>query len=183
MAPNKVRPPTTHLLTSHWQQLHSAPKRHFLSSHQRKDLKRGCACDSSELHCSIDWIQWNLLLTAAILWIVTIFACVRQLSAFSESTTRQWPHFTLLQDYQHNEMHCYGFQSTLHVLNELVIKPPAELHTVCGFKPDTVVLDNVHSWVCWVTLFNHWVHCKHPVSQRNCVLRRWIFSNWWKRGN
>lgn len=41
MAPSKVRPPTTLLLTSHQQQLHSAPKRHFLSSHQRKDLKRG----------------------------------------------------------------------------------------------------------------------------------------------
>lgn len=68
--------------------------------------KRGRGHDLSEPR----WVQGNLLLTAGMLWIVTIFACVRQLNAFSESTTRQWPLFTLLQDYQHNEMHCYGFQ-------------------------------------------------------------------------
>lgn len=60
----------------------------------------------------------NLLLMAAILWIVTTFACVRQPSSFSVSTTRQWSHFTWLQDYGHNETQCWSFQSILRALNE-----------------------------------------------------------------
>lgn len=177
MAQNKVKPPTENALAIP----HSTPKHHFLLTHQRNDLKNRIAFSCVPFRCIwtsvLCWIWYNLLLMAAILGIVTIFACVGQLSPFSESTTRQWPHFTLLQDYQHNEMHCYGFQSTLRVLNELVIKPPAELHTACGFKPYTVVVYSVHSWVCWVMLLSHWVHCKHPFSQWDLCLEDEYFPN------
>lgn len=60
---------------------------------------------------------------------------------------------------------------------KLVIKRPAELHTACGFKPYTVVVYSVHSWVCWVMLLSHRVHCKYPFSQWDLCLRDEYFPN------
>lgn len=60
---------------------------------------------------------------------------------------------------------------------KLVIKRPAELHTACGFKPYTVVVYSVHSWVCWVMLLSHRVHCKYPFSQWDLCLGDEYFPN------
>lgn len=138
--------------------------------------------NARETHCYVCWIWYNadnLLLMAAILWIVTTFACVRQPSSFSVSTTRQWPLFTLLQDYEHNEtLLTLSKHSSCAEWTELVIKHAAEIHTVraCGFKPSCVLV----SQCLYLSFLSHVVKSPIPlcmsIQSARPVQTRWTLS-------
>lgn len=138
--------------------------------------------NARETHCYVCWIWYNtdnLLLMAAILWIVTTFACVRQPSSFSVSTTRQWPLFTLLQDYEHNEtLLKLSKHSSCAEWTELVIKHAAEIHTVraCGFKPSCVLV----SQCLYLSFLSHVVKSPIPlcmsIQSARPVQTRWTLS-------
>lgn len=138
--------------------------------------------NARETHCYVCWIWYNadnLLLMAAILWIVTTFACVRQPSSFSVSTTRQWPLFTLLQDYEHNEtLLKLSKHSSCAEWTDLVIKHAAEIHTVraCGFKPSCVLV----SQCLYLSFLSHVVKSPIPlcmsIQSARPVQTRWTLS-------
>lgn len=109
-----VELPTRLPRTTHTRWPYPSPKSDVLFHQQRQvqeehHLKLCPIWMKYDKRCSVCWIFYdtdNLLLMAAILWIVTTFACVRQPSSFSVSTAGQWAHFTWPQDYEHNEMQC-----------------------------------------------------------------------------
>lgn len=113
-------------------------------------------------------------------WIVTIFACVRQLSSFSVSTTRQWAHFTLRQDYGYNDVQCHCFQSIRHMVNEKSQLSTPQLSFIQRVRVGSSQRC-IHSWICWVISLNHCVHCKQdrPFSLRGLSPKRDVVFFFW----
>lgn len=142
MEQNKVKPPTPLLLKSHLHRPYSIPKCNFLFIHWRKLIIFSCVAIWMHMPCWLDLVQsppygchslnsYNICLC----WTTEFIQHInnKTMATFHSATrlSAQW-----------NVVLKLSKHSSRPEWTELVIKPTAELHTLCtcGLKPNCVLV-------------------------------------------